>query len=243
MYDDGLDVELASSDLTQLFTTAKRKAAINTAQVDFARLTSCTKRYATPDLSDEQGEYDLYAYLCGDFMRLAGDPSILIVDANDVQRYIQGPISFPKLDPEELDRLQPGWRAAPAGVPSGWYMRDDGGSTFLGCTPAPDIATGETWSWNIPYIARPADMTNATDQPFTFDSRVLKRLIPFHQALVHKAAALLEPLRKNYSGAQRQTQLYSGYVAQFLQQGTEDGGEQITFARSYLSESIRRSGE
>ncbi len=77
--------------------------------------------------------------------------------------------------------------------------------------------------------------------PFTVNSLVTLRLEPFHQALAHFATARLEPLRKNYTGYDRQMKLFTGYVAGYIAQHTEDAPTQITLRRDYYGESIQRA--
>lgn len=233
LYSTRLNIELGS-DQTTLFTTVLRKQAINDAMDAWVRVTGCTKRYGSISISDGVGEYDLEASFT-DYIRLAGDPSIKIVNGSDT-RWIQGLDAFPKRDPEELDRLEPNWRAAPAGTPAFWYIREDGGSTYLGGSPAPDITAPEVWTWSVPYVASPTALSADADVPFTISSGVIARLTTYHQALAHYGAAVLEPLRKNYAGAQRQMGLFAGFVAQYETRKVKDGSDQVTFARNYYED-------
>lgn len=235
LYGAELDIELGTADRTQLFTTARRKQAVNRAIATFVRQTNCTKVYGEIEIVDGQGEYDLYAFFPR-IIRVSGDPSIRITRGTSV-RYIQGPDAFPRFEPEELDRVRPGWRSASAGRPDGWFLREHQGAFYLGMTPAPDITTGDTWDWIVPHTVLPEDLGNDSAEPFTIGGSAMTRLRPYHPALVHYAAGLLEPLRKNYTDAQRQMQLYTGYVAQYLQQQQQDGQSVVTFSRNYLAES------
>lgn len=240
LYDTKLDIELGTGAV-DLFTVALRKQAINDAQDDFARKTGCTKRYGEISITDGVAEYALNSLIPGlDYIRLAGAPSIRIVDGDDT-RYIQGKNDFPRRGVEELDRLYPSWQSASAGTPTAWYLKEQENDT-LGMTPAPDIEDGEVWDWIVPYVADPPDMTASADQPFTLGGTVVQRLTTYHQALVHFAAAQLEPLRKNYSGVQRQLQLYSGYVAQFFQDQRKAEPDEITLAHNYFGVSVRVRG-
>jgi hypothetical protein len=236
LYGAALDTELGTADRSQAFTTTKRKDAVNAAQLRFVALTDCLKRYATISITDAVGEYDLEAAI-SDYIRLQGDPSIKIVNGSNTT-WIQGHDAFPPRDPEELDAFEPGWRAAPDGRPSFWYLRDNGGQALLGVNPAPDIAAGETWSWLVPYTPRPVNMSADGDQPFTTTGSAPRRLETYHQALAHYAASLLEPLRKNYAAVTRQQNIFSGYVAQYLQNVTLSGRDQIGLMRDYMGEGI-----
>jgi hypothetical protein len=237
LYDTLLDIELGTGAV-DLFTLALRKYAINQAQDDFARKTGCTVRYANIAMSDGTGEYALNPTNITDYIRLTEheQPYIKIVDGTD-ERYIQGD-DFPRRTSGLLNRLEPGWRAADDGTPAFWYLKEDGGTSYLGVYPPPDIDT-ETFTLVVPYVADPADMTASGDIPFTFAAVPTRRLYTYHQALVHFAAAQLEPLRKNYSGVQRQLQLYAGYVAQYYQDERKAAPDQITLARNYFGESRR----
>ncbi|MCR4340643.1 MAG: hypothetical protein NUW01_12250 [Gemmatimonadaceae bacterium] len=239
LYGEKLTIELASSDTTQLFTTARRKQAINDAALAFARITGCTKKYGSVSIVDGTQEYDLEANFT-DYMRLAGAPSVKIVTSSDT-RYIQGPKDLPQREAEWLDANDPNWRAVSAGTPQAWYVKSDGGAENLGFYPAPDVGSGETWSVIVPYVATPLTMSATSDVPFSLGTspNAMIRLAPFHQALAHGAAASLELLRKNYSGAQRQTAIFNGYVAQFLGQTRVDGPSVVTFARDYYGEGRR----
>jgi hypothetical protein len=238
LYSTFLDIELASSDTTQLFTTVRRKLAVNEAAKAFARMTDCLKRYGSVPIIDETGEYDLEVAFT-DFIRVLEDPSVKIIGASDT-RYIQGD-DLPRRDPAQLDWENPNWRAADAGTPMAWYLRPDGGATFLGLTPAPDVGSGEMWTILVPYSALPADMSADIDLPFTVSSNSPIRIAPYHQALVHYAAASLEPLRKNYAGAQRQMSLYNDYIAKYYEDERTSGPDQITMMRGYFDESKRQT--
>jgi hypothetical protein len=72
------------------------------------------------------------------------------------------------------------------------------------------IGSGETAAITVPYVAIPPGMTADAEEPFSLTGSDPKTLLrPWHQALVHYAAALLEPLRKNFVGEQRQRQLFA----------------------------------
>jgi hypothetical protein len=238
LYSTQLDIELASEDTTELFTTARRKKAVQDAELAFVRLTGCTKRYGSLSIVDETQEYDLEAALT-DYIRMAGAPSIKIVESGVDDRYIQGD-DLVRADPEELDVEESGWRATSSGTPTRWYEKQNGGTVNLGFHPKPNVATGETWTVIVPYIATPTAMSAGTDVPFTIATNAVLRLSPYHQALVHYAASVLEPLRKNYSGAQRQMQLFAAYVSQYLQQERKDGSDQIRLKRDYYARSSTR---
>lgn len=233
LYGTALDNELSSEDRTSLFTTAKRKQAINDAVERFIQLTDCTKTKGNISIVDGTQEYDLEVAFTG-YIKLAGPPSIKIVEGSTT-RYIEGKLEFPQRTVEWLDREEPGWRAYAAGTPTCWYLDDDGGETNVGLVPAPDVGSGETWTLIVPYVARPTAMSADGDEPFTISSNVIKRLVPFHYGLVHYAAAKLESLRKNLTGRTYQEQQFAGYVADYLKSAESQRPREVTFARNYLS--------
>ena len=179
-------------------------------------------------------EYDLFTTFTN-YISLAdnADPAVKKVDASGNVSWIQGD-DLPRRDPVWLDLSDAGWRADPSGTPDNWYLRNDAGTTYLGLNPPPSIPTGWTYSILVPYLASSTDMVADGDLPFTVSGKSFARLAPYHQALVHYAAGLLEPLRKNYTGAKRQMDLYAGFIAQYSTKERKDGPDQVTFARNYL---------
>ena len=238
LYGEALNIELASSDTTQLFTTARRKAAINEAMTAFVKETGCTKRTRTLTMVDEDGEYVLDTEFT-DFLRLAGEPSIRVLNASSQARWIQGKDSFPRRDIEMLDWERPGWRDLDPATPDCWYVETTDGNTVLGVVPAPLFASGETWTIRVPTIVTPTAMSADGDIPFTINSDQSLNLAPFHQGLAHYAAGRLESLRKNYDGYDRQMRVYAGYVVKWFAQRQQDGPGVIQIARDYYGEQRR----
>ena len=241
LYGEALSIELGTADTTQLFTTARRKAAISRAEDAFVRMTDCSKRYASLAITTLTQEVSLTAVT--DYIRLLGDPSIKIVNddttINDI--YLQG-VDFTRREPEELDRTEPGWRGVDAGTPTSWYLRTDGGILYLGAHPTPEVPDDETWTWRVPYLAAPDPMAADADIPFSIKPSATRlpmlELYKYHQALAHYAAASLEPLRKNYAAYTRQMQLYAGYVAEWLQSKRAGGPEQVRLERNYYKSTV-----
>lgn len=232
LYGDQLDIELGSADRSQLFTLAKRKKAVNDAMHNFERITSCTPTYGVISMATGVSEYNLLGALANYISLLdREEPFIKRVNGTSIT-YIQGD-SFVRRTPHWLDVANSGWRADSNGTPTSWYVRNDGGRTFLGVDPPPDLGT-ETWTLNVPYLANSTDMVADGDQPFTIGGNTFAVLAPYHQALVHYAAGVLEPLRKGYTAAQRQMGLYAGFVTQYETKKRKDGPNQITFRRNYL---------
>lgn len=231
LYGDAITTEIGTSDTTQRFTTARRKAAVNFGMQEFNRLTNCfVKRYDLA-LVDETAEYNLQAV--SDFFRLPGAqqlPVIRIVDGSDTT-YIGGK-ELPQRSTDWLDTNESGWRNADAGTPTAWYLREDADDTYFGLSPAPSITGAEVWTARIPYVAVPATLTADADVPFA----ALPRLIPYHQAIAHLASAKMELLRKNYGAADRQIQIASGYIADFVTSRGVEGPQHVQFQRDYLGD-------
>ena len=61
LYGTELDRELGTTDRTQRFTTARRKEAINAAQLRFLKRTGCVTKQTTIALVDGTQEYDVEA--------------------------------------------------------------------------------------------------------------------------------------------------------------------------------------
>lgn len=232
LYGTELDRELATTDTTVRFTTARRKAAINAAQLEFAKRTHCLTRQTTVALSDGTQEYDLEATIA-DFGGISAQGvSIRITDSNANVRYIEGD-DLIETTVERLNVEESGWRAADPGTPVYVYLRRDGGTSNLGFHPAPDVASGDTWVALLPYWAIPADMSADADEPFTISSNTIKSLRPYHRGLVHYAAHDLEKLRKDVERQAMQLQLFEGYIAEYEQAMKPMRGTKVRFAKTY----------
>ena len=243
LYGDALDLELGTEDRTERFTTVRRKAQINAAMLEWVRKTdSLVARYQL-DLTDEIGEYDLESLINDDafFRFVTEQPYLTQTDADGNVTYLEGE-NFPRVDVEMLDREQPGWRMASLGTPSAWYMRTLNNQTLFGVAPPPDIISGHTWSVQIPYSARPVAMAADDDTPLRSRSAGAvgrPSMEPFHQALVHRAAAQLEKLRKNREGMIDQQQQFEQYVRDYQNSLAPTGGERVSYRSSYFAEAQR----
>lgn len=245
LYGDRLDRELGTADRTELFTAARRKGAINEAQLEWVKQTESFIRQASIPMVDDTQEYDLESaglLSAEDFLWIAAQGvEYAWTDTNGDITYATGEL-FPRRDIPLLNRLEPGWRNADAvSVPSSYYLREDGGTTKLGLYPKPAVEVGESAAVMLPYVAKPTDMSADDDEPFSVSGNPKRILVPWHQALVHYAAALLEPLRKGYQAEQRQRGLFAGLVADYLQRQRPKGGQSITMAHNYYRQA-RRSG-
>lgn len=237
LYGSELTRELGSESTT-LFTTARRKAAINAAQLEFLERTDCFQRTYALSLTDGVGEYDVEASIT-DFAWLAKQGvSIWIVSGTTV-RYIEGEDLRVTTD-QRLNTDRPGWRGTPNGTPSAVYLRPEGGTQLLGFHPKPSIASGDVWVALVHAVVQPAVMTADADVPFTYGANAVTSLAPYHRALVHFAAADLEKFRKDSQRAAEQLQLFEQYVERYQAKQRPKGGQTVRFTRDYRATARRR---
>ncbi len=243
LYGERLSRELGNADMTELFTTARRKAAINEAQAELADLTHCLVRISTVTLTGGQAEYNLLSTTVlqgGDFVRFADEQvTVRYTDASSNVTLLSGD-DLPRRDAPWLNRYEPGWQVSTVAsttmqLPSVYYDRKDGGAHLLGFWPTPSTGSSASMVAVVPYEARPATLTNDTDEPFTVNSSVRSDLRWMHQALVHYAASQLEKFRRDDSASERQLQKFMGYIARFWQERRGKNGNALTFARNYLT--------
>lgn len=243
LYTARLDRELGTDDSTVLFTTTRRKQAINEGVAEFARLTECCQRRATATLTGGTGEYDLNATAVipgGDFASFSKeDVEFRYTDASSNLTILSGD-TLPRRDVHWLNRYEPGWRndttaSSVQQLPRHYYVRADGPALFLGFTPIPCTGSSASAAAIIPYIATPALLTSDTSEPFTFNSSVRTDLRPYHQGLVHYAAHSLEKLRRDDQASDRQLQKFLGYVSRYLQDLRVKGGRAVMLGRNYFS--------
>jgi hypothetical protein len=248
LYGTRLDRELGTDDSTVLFTTARRKQAINEGLGEFADLTECLVRTINIPITGGTSEYDLNSTLnipAGDFVRFSKEPiefSYFLAASSQTQT-ISGQ-SLPRRDVRWLDEYEPGWRQSTIAsttmqIPSKHYVRADGPALFVGFTPQPGVASGDSASFKVSYIAQSPTLTSDTNYPYTFNSSVRTDLAIYHQAGVHYAASQLEKLRRDDQASDRQLQKFMGYVTRYLQQMRVKGGRSMMTARSYFG---RRTG-
>jgi len=248
LYTTRLDRELGTDDSTTLFTTARRKQAINEGVSEFADLTECLVRTISIPIVGGTAEYDLNSTLnipAGDFVRFGKEPiefSYFLAASSQTQT-LSGQ-DLPRRDVRWLDLYQPGWRQSTIAsttmqVPSLHYVRADGPGLFVGFVPQPGVASGDSASFLVPYIAQAPTLVNDTSLPYTFNSSVRTDLATYHQAAVHYAASQLEKLRRDDQASDRQIQKFMGYVTRYLQSMRVKGGRAMMTARSYFG---RRAG-
>src|SRR3972149_2406278 len=94
LYSSALDYELGTDDSTRLFTTTRRKQAINEGVEQFADLTECFHRQSTIVSSHGVREYSLHSTVNipgADFVRLSPQrPEYQFTDSAAIVTYVSG---------------------------------------------------------------------------------------------------------------------------------------------------------
>ena len=246
LYGERLSRELGTDDSTNLFTTARRKSAINEGQTEFAEVTECLLRRSTITLTGGTAEYDLTStavIAAGDFVRFAQEQVVVTyTDASSNVQVLSGD-TLPRRDLDWLNRYEPGWQVSTVAsttmqLPAIYYERMEGGARFLGFWPTPSTGSSASMTATIPYLAAPTTLTNDTAEPFTVNSSLRTDLRWMHQALVHYAAHQLEKFRKDDQASDRQLQKFLGYVTRYVQGVRRKGGSNLTTAKNYF---VRRN--
>jgi hypothetical protein len=247
LYTARLDRELGTDDSTELFTTARRKAAVNEGIQEFAKLTDCFQRRSTVAITGGTAEYDLNStdvIAGGDFARFSKEQvEFRYTDAAGDVTVLAGD-DLVRRDVEWLNRYEVGWQddttaSSVQQLPVAYYERFDNGSRLLGFYPKPCTGSSASAVAIVPYIAQPPVLTSDTSEPFS--GRLDLR--PYHQGLVHFAAYQLEKLRRDDNASDRQLQRFIGYVQQYLQDMRRRGGSALTFAKSYFRRPSIVTGE
>ena len=252
LYSSALDYELGTDDATRLFTTARRRGAINEGVEQFADLTECYVRQSTIASSNGVAEYNLLSTVNvagGDYVRLAKQrPEYRLASSGGSSgstTFTSGE-DFTFRSVEWLNQYEPGWEESTGGTPRYYYERVDGGRRFFGMSPPPQITSSRTGRVILPYVAKPQTLVDDTHVPFFISSTaagpstgVRTDLEVYHQAFVHYAAHKLEKLRGNTEGSQAQLQIFLGWVQRYLGDQRPKGGTTIKHARSYFAETRR----
>ena len=223
-----------NNDSTQLYTSARRQQAIQDAADEFADLTECLTQQVTISVSCNTTEYSLLAST--NFVRLAKQGvEYLHTSSNDYLTQRAGD-DFPQRPIPYQNRVEPGWRASttPVLTPSAWYQRVDGPSVLIGLYEPPKVGSSETAVLRVPIVIQHEAMASTSVEPFTVNSTVRIDLRPYHKALEHYAAAQLLPLTGDEAGAERQMQIFLGYVSRYLGQQRPRGGQMVSYATNYL---------
>ena len=248
LYGARLDEELGTDDRTILFTTARRKNAINKAAVEFGALTQCLERRVTITGVGGTAEYDLNSttiIAAGDFNFFDVDGlEFRYTDASSNVTLLTGRDGVPRRDMDWLNQYEPGWQLSTVAsttmqLPRYHYVRQDGGAFNLGFAPTPSTGSSASITIKLTYIASTPTMVNDTDQPFTFAGEPRVDLNTYHQGLVHYAAHQMEKLRRDDQASDRQLQKFLGYISRYFQDQRIKGGRQLRQAKNYFT---RRNG-
>ena len=239
LYGDDLTTELGTNDTSVLFTDARRKHAVNQGYRQFADLTECFTKRSSVTVSSSAQEFNLNssAVLAGSsgFLRMAGEGPVYIKTDTAGNQQIFAGEDFPQRAIPYLDSADPGWRSTlTPGNPTGWYLRDSGGQKLFGFDRPADVSTSETAELLIPFVCNPSSMTSDTAIPFAVSTNYRNDLYPYHQACVHYAAHQMEKLRRDDERAEKQMQLFMGYVVRYTQQHRKKGYNSVRVSRSYF---------
>lgn len=238
LYSARLDEELGTDDNSALFTTARRKSAINRGIQEFAELTECFVKWSSLTMVGGTAEYDLCT-AATDFIRLAQTPiEFQYTDASSNVTVLTGQDDLPHRTVKWLDDNEVGWRTSTVAssaqqMPMLTYERIENESHFLGFFPTPSTGSSASMKARVPYVANPVPLTSDTQEPF--GNRIDLR--PWHQASVHYAAHKLEKLRRDTDASQAQLNAFLGYVARYAQNTRKKGGQVISQVRSYFRSS------
>lgn len=255
LYGERLSRELGTDDSTVLFTTARRKAAINEGCLEFADLTECLQKTSTIAITGGTQEYALTvdpSSLVGDFLRYQSRPvSFSYTDAAGIVTTLSGD-DLPRRDPVWLERYAAGWNTSTtassiAQLPSYWYDRVEGPQRLIGFAPTPCTGSSASAKALVPYVAAPIPLTSDTQEPFQMFPSTnastdatpvvgIQRtdLRPYHQAAVHYAAHQLEKFRKDTEASERQLQKFYQYIQRYEQKNRTKGGQSVTTAKRYF---------
>lgn len=248
LYGNRLDEELGTDDSTVLFTTARRKRAINRGAEEFAKLTQCCVRRVTFTVTGGVAEYDLNSTAvipAQDFNFFDVDGiEFRYTDASSNVTVLAGRDQIPRRDIDWLNQYQPNWQQSTVAsttmqLPQFHYVRYDGAQLNLGFTPVPSTGSSASAVCKLTYVANAPVMVNDTDQPYTFNSTQRVDLNSYHQALVHYGAYVLEKLRRDDQASDRQMQFFLSYVARYNSDQRIKGGRQIRQGKNYFK---RRGG-
>ena|SRR6478736_2590759 len=240
LFGEAISHELGSQDTTQLFTTVRRKAAINRAQKEFARLAkiSLSREVVIPVINGTL-LYNLDTASVNRFVSFGRPPVRLRVTTTATGA--KQATSLVLRSTAWLDESRPGWRdSQSSGFPDtiGYDPRD--GINYLAFVPKPSIPAAETWELVVPIQANAADLVNDADVPF--DGR--PDVEPFHWALAHFASAILERLRKDPDAEKTQIAKFGAYVEDWNAKSTRPPGahKRVLQQRDYLGEVARARG-
>lgn len=234
LYLDALDHELGSQDRAQLFTVARRKAAVNRAHKEFARLGKISlPREVVIPVVNGTAQYDLDAATADRFASFGRPP--LRLRSTGTGRVAA--TSLVVRTTAWLDEARPDWRDSQAdGAPEFIAHDPRDGVNYLVFVPIPRSAVSETWELVVPYQANPANMVGDAEEPF--DGRPDTE--PYHWALAHFGAAILERLRKDPDAEKNQIAKFGAYIEDWNATRRPPGAHKhVLMQRDYLREVSR----
>lgn len=230
-----LDVEINSNSSNGVYGTTYRQQAVNDGYREFAALTNCWVVRAAIPVSCNTAEIVL-STLAGFRQIDASGPEFRLTSSGSsgTTQVLAGKDDFPRRDEVWLNTYQTGWHSTTPGLPTGWYLRKDGGRLLVGFDRPPDVGSSDTAVLRVPYLAVPAEMTASTQVPFTDTSGTREDLVEYHQALAHYGASKLLPMTGRFEEAQTQFAKFMDYVKRYLANMRPKGGTHVTLARTYL---------
>jgi hypothetical protein len=208
LYGTELTRELGSSDTSTLFTTARRKAAINAAQLEFVKRTECLTRQTSITIVDGTQEYDLDAIANADFGWISPQgPSIAITSGTTV-RYLEGD-DLEETSVERLNVEEPGWRGSERG-------HADASSTCGAMAARSTSASIPSRTLRHGHLGAARALRGGPGGSERGRGRAVHGLEQsgqgslrfWHRALVHFAAYDLEKFRKDINAGAAQLQLF-----------------------------------
>ncbi|MFO7303867.1 MAG: hypothetical protein DIU54_015795 [Acidobacteriota bacterium] len=238
LYGDQLDTILGSADRTQLFTTARRKAAINEAQKEFVRQTECLTSDEPIALVDGTRAYAIFDASSDDWWLARAGHTLSLNDGTTTR--VVGEPEFRIHDEAWLDRHRPGWRNSDVtGQPTAACVRYLDQAAELVLDVIPDIPAGHTWTVTLRTVIAPPDMTDDGDGPFGVSASGAGPFEPWHLALAYYAASKLELLRRDATASREHREVFGAYVADFLAKRRTQEPRSVSYVHDYYRASRR----
>lgn len=237
LYGTRLDRELGTDDSTNLFTTARRKSAINEGLEQFAEMTECWQKTSSVTIQSGVAEYDLGTVIAaGDFIRFSKEQVQFRYSDTGGNTQVFAGDDLIRRDVDWLNRYRPSWQVSTLAssnvqLPDVFYQRINGGQTLLGFSNTPCLgSSNQTADALVPYVAKPAPLTSDTSEPYSGRSD----LKPWHQSAVHYGAYVLEKLRRDMQASQAQFQLFMLWVQRYQASVRVKNGTALTMGRNYF---------
>lgn len=239
LYGGKLDRELGTDDRQVLFTTERRQGAVNDGIKRFNDDTECfvNTQVFTPTPAATDFTLSSTIFLPGlPFMRFSGQTPLRVLYYTAAGTEVYGPDRLVQRSEWWLSRYVPGYydeyfvTPTVKQIPRYYSLRQNQGATVLRFSPQLSTAAGDDVQIELNYVAEPPALTLDTEEPYYLAPEVR----PYHQAIVHYAAAQLEKLRRDYTASDRQMAWYQEYVDRWRRSHQHVGGQVLQFARSYF---------